>query len=74
MEAREVWYTPAHYLGFWHHRLEREWGRAEVQTDDTGDRPTVEDEPQSEPINHPIRDEGRPLILSIPKGQSSFDF
>lgn len=74
MEAREVWYTPAHYLGFWHHRLEREWGRAEGQTDDTGDRPTVEDESQSEPINHPIRDEGRPLILSIPKGQSSFDF
>jgi len=74
MEAREVWYTPAHHLGFWHHRLEREWGRAESHSSDSDDSSAIQEEPQPVPINPPNRDTTRPLILAIPKGQSSFDF
>lgn len=45
LEFRECWYTPAHYLGNWDHRLSTEQGEAEQMPASAPDLPPTQLEP-----------------------------
>ena len=57
LDFRECWYTPAHYLGNWDHRLATQQGEAEVIP-----KPEPESEPEPE---EPKRDEPPPEIFAL---------
>ena len=54
-EIREVWYTPAHHLGMWKHRLSRNAETLEVagQEPEQAQAPAPEPQPHTEPEDTP---------------------
>lgn len=72
MEAREVFYTPAHYLGFWTHRLERHWAQQEGQQQETVER--VETAIQLKPQNPMPKSDSGAIPQPGGQGQFTFDF
>ena len=54
-DIREVWYTPAHHLGMWKHRLRRNGETLEVagQESEQAQAPAPEPQPQTEPEDTP---------------------
>jgi len=66
MEVREVFYTPAHYLGFWEHRLRHRYEDepAEIPVGEESATPT-EPAPASKPFMLPGASNSR---------QADFDF
>ena len=67
LETREVWYTPAYHLGFWHNRLrsERLEEAAKPPTPPADVEPVEADEPRPEPNyeEHQIDWRGQPLTI-----------
>lgn len=66
LEIREVWYTPAHYMGLWKYRLRRKEGSTEVTPDPK--------KQTSEPVvTAPASEETKPAPVST-SAQLGFDF
>lgn len=78
-EHREIWYTPAHHLGFWANKLKREEGAEEwlvPESQDQSETPDLSNEPA-----HTVRldeagakREDQTTRLAIKPAQLGFDF
>ena len=68
MDTREVFYTPAHHLGFWSHRLYRHWAGGTDNSAISSELPAVVSQPKAD----------RPPTSDISPGttrtQAQFDF
>lgn len=54
VEAREVWHTPAHILGGWHHRLAKDQDEQEQSSGSVRPESKPHPEPEQEPVKIPL--------------------